>query len=135
MTQHRLSYAKVNLICDCIVELIIDEGIVLSIEMLDEFDEFLALHVNRNFALLVNRVNKYQFSYEVKFLLASQEGLCGIAVVTYNAHDTNLINDFKSLRSIDDLNLKVFEGLELGWQTGLDWLIDEVNQVETCCCD
>ena len=64
--KQQLSFATVNLLSDCIVELIIAEGIEVSMEMLDEFDDFLSQQLNDNFVLLINKVNSYSYTFRQK---------------------------------------------------------------------
>ncbi|NQY47760.1 MAG: hypothetical protein HRT50_01420 [Colwellia sp.] len=125
--KQQLSFATVNLLSDCIVELIIAEGIEVSMEMLDEFDDFLSQQLNDNFVLLINKVNSYSYTFEAKMTMASHEKLVAIAVIVYKDEDQKIIDDVMSLRAIDDWNLKVFPALEFGWQQGYDWLQAELD--------
>lgn len=125
--KHQLSFATVNLLSDCIVEIIIADGVEVSMEMLDEFDDFLSQHLSAHFALLINKVNNYSYTFEAKMTMASHENLIAIAVIVYKDTDQKIIDDVMSLRSIDEWNLKVFSALELGWQQGYDWLQAELD--------
>ncbi|WP_057832796.1 hypothetical protein [Colwellia sp. TT2012] len=125
--KHQLSFATVNVLSDGIAEIIITEGIEVSMEMLDEFDAFISQHLSDHFALLINKLHSYKFTFEAKMSMASHEKLIAIAVIIYKAADHKIIDDVMSLRAIDDLNLKAFSALELGWQQGYDWLQGELN--------
>ncbi|MCJ8297139.1 MAG: hypothetical protein MJK15_22330 [Colwellia sp.] len=125
--KHQLSFATVNLLSDYIVEIIIADGIEVSMEMLDELDVFLSQQLNDHFVLLINKVNSYSYTFEAKMTMASHEKLIAIAVIVYKEEDQKIIDDVMSLRAIDGWNLKVFPALELGWQQGYDWLQAELD--------
>ncbi|HBY86447.1 MAG TPA: hypothetical protein DEO86_11275 [Colwellia sp.] len=127
MQKYQLSFAKVNLLNEHIAEVIVGQDVVISLEMSEEYDNFLTKIFSNNFALLINKVNKYDFSFEAKLSVASHENLAAIAVVTYNNQSKTSVANLASIRQRDGWNLKVFDGLNLGWQEGLDWLQNELN--------
>ena len=127
MTKRRLSFAKINLINDNIAEVIVDKDIEISLEMSEEYDNFLAEQFKNNFALLVNKVNPYDISFEAKLNMISHENLTAIAVVIYDDESKKLVQNIAEIRKLDGLNLKIFDGLNLGWQDGLDWVTSELS--------
>jgi hypothetical protein len=127
MQKYQLSFAKVNLLNEHIAEVIVGQDVVISLEMSEEYDNFLTKIFSNNFALLINKVNEYDFSFEAKLSVASHENLAAIAVVTYNNQSKTSVANLASIRQRDGWNLKVFDGLNLGWQEGLDWLQNELN--------
>lgn len=127
--RHNLSFAKINILSENIAEVVVDQGIEISLEMSEEYDDFLTEKFPEKFALLVNKVNDYDFSFEAKLSMASHENLIAIAVVTYDEQAKQSVEKVAAIRKRDGWNLKVFNGLNLGWQEGLDWLKSELNTV------
>jgi hypothetical protein len=127
MIKHQLSFAKINLISENIVEIIIDQDVEISLEMSEEYDDFMTKTFSNNFAILVNKINQYDFSFEAKLSMASHENLTAIAVITYNDESKKSVDKVAAIREFDGWNLKVFDGLNLGWQGGLDWLQNELS--------
>lgn len=125
--KYQLSFATINILSDCILEIIINEGVEVSIEMLEEFDEFLAIHFVNKFSLLINKINNYSFTFESKMMIASNENLHSIAVITYNHDSRKAVEDLHLMRAVDGWNLRIFSGLELGWQQGVEWLNNELK--------
>jgi len=125
--KQQLSFATLTLLSDEIAEIIIDDGIEVSIEMLEECDEFLHKNLKGKYALLFNKINHYTFAFEAKMIIASSEHLQALAVVVYNADAQNSVEELQALREIDGLNIQVFSGLQLGWQKAHEWLQDELN--------
>ncbi|MEI6894599.1 MAG: hypothetical protein V5789_08200 [Colwellia sp.] len=128
--KHRLSFATINFLSDSIVEMIIDDDIEITIEMLEEYDLFLDQYLGSNFAMLINRINSYHCTFEAKMIAVSHGKLYAIAVVIYNKEARKEIDALLKIRAVDTLNLKVFSGLELGWQQGYEWLQDELKSLE-----
>lgn len=127
--KHRLSFATLNLLSDSIVEIHIDDGVEVSIEMIEEFDHYLNDNLSERFAMLINRVNNYHCTFEAKMTAVSHGELCATAIVTYNSDDTKEVDDLLRIRKIDELNIQIFSGLELGWQSAYDWLEEQLALV------
>jgi len=126
--KHRLSFASVKLINPNIAEVIVDEGVVISMEMVEEYEAFLGQTFQSEFALLVNKINLYDYSFEAKLSIGSHEKLKAIAVVYYNESAEQKASEIANLRQIDGWNVRFYSGLELGWQEGVNWLEEELKQ-------
>jgi len=127
MQKYQLSFAKVNLLNEHIAEVIVGQDVVISLEMSEEYDDFLTKIFSDNFALLINKINEYDFSFEAKLSVASHENLAAIAVITYDNKSKESVEKIAVIRHRDGWNLKVFDGLNLGYQEGLAWLNNELN--------
>jgi len=123
---HNLSFAKVIILNESVAEVIVGQGIEVSLEMSEEYNDFLAEKFPNNFAVLINKINDYDFSFEAKLNMASHENLKAIAVITYDKEGTKSVEDIAAMRQLDGWNLKVFDGLNLGRQDGLIWLENEL---------
>lgn len=124
---HNLSFAKINILNESVAEVIVGQNVEISLEMSEEYNDFLAEKFPNDFAILVNKINKYDFSFEAKLSMASHENLKAIAVVTYDKEGKQEVEELAAMRQIDGWNLKVFDGLNLGWQDGLTWLENELS--------
>lgn len=118
----KLSFAKINCLNRRIAEVIVNQDVVISLEMSEEYDQALATHFASDFALLINKINHYRFAYEAQLTMASHSNLKAIAVITYNKKDRQSVEATAVMRKRDGWNLKVFDGLNLGRQAGIDWL-------------
>jgi len=113
-----------------IAEIIVNKSVEISIEMVEEYDEFLLTHFSSDFGLLINKINDYNYSFEAKLSIASNEHLKVMAVVNYSNESEELTQKIKNLRAVDDWNLKNFSGLDLGWQQAYDWLKEELSTLD-----
>jgi len=125
--KHKLDFAYFTILPNNIVEVTVDNGITLSLENVETCHEFVKTHVNEEFSLLINLIHDFSFSYEAKLSVASHENLKAIAFVTYNKKGQSEIEDLLRLRKIDNLNAKIYSGLELGWQEARKWLEQEME--------
>jgi len=126
MEKYRLSFCTVNILTDNIAEVIIDDNIEVSMEMVEEHDKFLCSMFKGNFGVLVNKINTYSYSLEAKLLMGSVVNMKAIASVFYSSQGMQSTQNIMKKRSMDSLNLKLFSGYELGWQQAYDWLMLEL---------
>jgi len=126
MKKYRLSFCTVNIMTDYIAEVIIDDNIEVSMEMVEEHDKFLCSVFKGDFGVLVNKINTYSYSLEAKLIMGSVVRMKAIASVFYSSQGIQSTQNIMEKRSMDSLNLKLFSGYELGWQQAYDWLMLEL---------
>lgn len=124
--KHRLSFAYFNILSNDIVEVVVDENIEMTLEMVEECHQFINTHFQEKFAMLINRVNNYTYTYEAKLSIAAYENLIAMAFVYYSEESKVITENLSTLRSLDQWNYRIFSGLELGWQQAFDWLQQEL---------
>lgn len=120
--KHRLSFGYFTLLAENIVEVTIDEGIELSLEMIEECDVFFKAHIFGNFGMLINRINEYTYSYEAQLSIGSYNGLKAIAFVYYSDEGKIFIEEVNIAKAYDNWNSCIFSGLDLEWQKAFQWL-------------
>ncbi|WP_286234660.1 hypothetical protein [Thalassotalea sediminis] len=125
--KHRLSFGQFNLLSNNVVEVVVDEGIVMDLDMVEECHNFILSRFTDEFAMLVNKVNHYSYSFEAKLSVASYEHLKAIAFVYYSPEGQEISNNLQAVRAMDKWNCRAFSGLELGWQQAYDWLQHELQ--------
>jgi len=127
MRKHRISFADINIISECIAEIIIDEGISVSLEMVEEHENFLACIFTGNYGVLINKINNYTYSTEAQFIMGSSQNMIAIAAVNYTEQGKESSKSIADKRTIDQLNVRTFSGLDLGWQDAITWLHQELT--------
>jgi len=126
MKKYRLSFAYINIIDNKIAEVIVNEGINVSLEMIEEHDDLLMKIFDGKFGILVNKINNYSYSIEAQLIMGSLENIAAIAAITYSVQGGASSKLIADIRIIDQLNVKTFSGLELGWQQAVSWLQNEI---------
>lgn len=129
MVKHKLSFCSINILNDYIAEVIVNKNVEISLEMVEEYEAFLADKFTEGFGLLINKIHHYHFSFEAKLSINSHANLKAIAVVNYTEKSKSITEDIAKIRKIDGWNLKSFSGLDLGWQQALDWLEKELPTI------
>ncbi|OUS23178.1 hypothetical protein A9Q98_16085 [Thalassotalea sp. 42_200_T64] len=127
--KYYLSFGGINIIGESIAEVIIEKGVVMTLEMCEEYDAFLLDHFLQPFGLLVNKLHNYSYTYEAKLHVASLENVKAIAVITYNQEAKKEIENIVKHRVQDNLNVKEFSGLQLGRDEGIKWLENELATI------
>ncbi len=128
--KHRLSFADFNILAENILEVVVDDGVEMTLEMIEECHQFVADNFVGDFGMLINRINNYTYTYEAQLSIASYEGLKAIAFVYYNLHSKNVTEKLHQTRQSDQWNYQLFSGLELGWQNAHEWLQKELASVK-----
>jgi len=128
--KYRLDFATFNILPNNIIEVIIDDGITLTLEMGEEIRKTLAPVKSNDFACLFNSINDYNLSFETQFNMISEDNLRAIAFVYYNEETKLKAEKLIELRKVDNWNTKMFAGREMGWQEAHDWLNSEMNNLK-----
>lgn len=126
--KHRLSFASFNKITEEILEVTVDEGVKMTLEMIEECHDFIQTHFTGNLGLLVNKINDYSYTYEAQLSVASYEKMKAIAFVCYS--DESQITTLKlcNARVADNWNFRLFSGLDVGWEQAYNWIGEELTK-------
>ncbi|MFV1985405.1 MAG: hypothetical protein ACC657_17790, partial [Thiohalomonadales bacterium] len=84
MDLHELPFAKIIILDDNIAEVMVNEGVTMDVEMVEQYHEFLLSHLRAPFSLLINKVNSYTYDFDAQNKLATLKEINAMAVVAYN---------------------------------------------------
>ena len=129
--RHKLSFGYITLLSENIAEVVVNRGVIMTLEEVDEYDYFLKCHFNGDFGLLINKINPYTYTFEAQLTIASLSGIKAIAIITYNQECDHVTSELVNTRKNDNWNIKKFSGLELGFQSGITWLEQELLNIKT----
>jgi len=116
---YELPFAKINILSDSIAEVIINEGVEMTLAMVEQYHEFLLLHLVSPFSLLINKINSYTYDFDAQKNLATLKEINAMAVVAYT-HPTKISTVYLNAtvpREID-WNLKIYSNRD----EALNWL-------------
>tara|TARA_R110000737_G_scaffold236632_1_gene249016 strand:- start:3929 stop:4348 length:420 start_codon:yes stop_codon:yes gene_type:complete len=122
------SFGEINILPKNIAEVIINKDIEISLEFVDEYDALMAKNFSGHYAVLVNRINRYHYAYEALLCVGSAQNLKAAAIINYGSESELQTENLKSVRHMDSLNIKEFSGLELGRDSAINWLIEQLAQ-------
>ena len=121
------TFGQIKLISANIVEVIINQDIEISLELVEEYDAIMNEHFTENYAVLVNRINNYGYAYEALLCVGSTKNLTAAAIINYGTANAQQTKNLQSVLDADKLNVKEFAGLELGRESALDWLKEQLT--------
>ena len=121
MELHELPFGKIIILKKDIAEVIMNEGVEMNAEMVDQFHDFLLDNLSRPFSVLVNKINNYAYSFEAQQILGTLEELKAIAVVTYDRMSEISTNAVANFPRDVDWNMKIFSNRD----EALDWILSE----------
>jgi len=119
MDLHELPFAKIIILDDNIAEVMIDEGVTMDMEMVEQYHEFLLLHLRAPFSLLINKVNSYAYDFEAQNKLATLKEINAMAVVAYNRITKLTTESLASHPREVKWNLRIFSNRD----EALAWLL------------
>lgn len=116
------SFGQIRFISSRLAEVIINQGVEVSIELVEEYDAIIKKHFHEPYAVLVNRINSYSYTYEALLCVGSTQNLKAAAIINYAAATAQQAKGLQSVHQIDKLIIREFSGLELGRESAIEWL-------------
>jgi len=83
MDTYQLSFAQITILSPDIAEVIVDDGIEMTLAMVTEYHNFLKAHLSAPFSLLINKINCYSYDFEAQINLGNIKEINAMAVVAY----------------------------------------------------
>jgi len=121
MDLYELPFAKIIILSEDIAEVIINDGVEMNTDMVDQYHDFLLSHLHAPFALLVNKVNSYSYNFEAQQNLATLKEINAMAVVSYNRSTTLATKNLAAFPRNEKWNISIFSSRD----EALSWLVSE----------
>ena len=121
MDLHELPFAKIIILRDDIAEVMINDGVRMNEEMVEQYHDFLLSHLRAPFSLLVNKINSYTYDFHAQEKLATLKEINAMAVVAYNRVTKITTETLASYPRDVKWNLEIFSNRD----DALDWLLSE----------
>lgn len=115
-------FGQIIKLSENIFETIIDEGVEMTVPMMNEYHCYFKERANGEFGVLVNRVNSYTYEMEVQQKIGHMPNMKALAVLTYskiNELSTQLVYKLPSNR---DWNLEMFRDKD----AAINWLLGQL---------
>ena len=108
MELHELSFGKVVILRKDIAEVIINEGVEMDRDMVEQFHDFLLEKLSSPFSLVINKINNYSYSFDAQKSLGALNELNAIAVVVYTRISEATTESVSSFPREIKWNMKMF---------------------------
>jgi hypothetical protein len=127
METHQLSFAKIIILRADIAEVIVNDGVELTLTMINEYHRFLLNHLSAPFSILVNKINAYSYTFEAQTNLACISEINAMAVVAYSKA-TELATRSLATTTLRKTpwNMEIFSDK----QSALHWLENQQQLIE-----
>lgn len=81
MKSYKLSFGSIFILRNDLAEVIVDEGVEMNVDQAKEYLNFLYMHLEAPFSLLLNKKNSYSYTFEAQKLIVSNDKIKKLAVV------------------------------------------------------
>ena len=126
MDLYELPFAKIIILRDDLAEVMINDGVQMDIDMVEQYHDFLLSHLHAPFSLLINKVNAYTYDFNAQQKLATLKEINAMAVVVYNPVSKMTTETLASFPRNVKWNLEIFSNRD----EALAWLL--VQQEHAC---
>ncbi len=123
MTTHTLSFCTITLLQKNIAEVIVNDGVEMSLEMVETYHQFLLDNMPDSFSLLINKKNSYTYSFEAQLHLATLTQINSMAVLVYNSISAATTKSLASMPRAIPWKLEVF----IDRENAIKWLQKKQN--------
>ncbi|WP_286235531.1 hypothetical protein [Thalassotalea sediminis] len=124
---YRLSFGFIKKLPENIAEVIVNNNINFTLEMVEEYELFLEKNYKDSFGLLVNKINNYTYTPEAQLCIGSLSNIAALAVVHYHPFDVRQTQELTNVRQVDQWNIKAFDGYKFGRESAINWLKLELS--------
>ena len=121
---HRLSFCRLQIIDQNIVEIVLDDGAEISGQMVDEFFAAIDGKMNSQISILLDKATQYSYTFDALIKLSESTKIRNIGVITYDALSRSSAIYMMERFNKSKKNVKLFESRE----AALAWLRD-ITQV------
>lgn len=116
-------FGKINVINPHIAEVIINEGITLDKQEVQDYNQVLRSNLEPPFSVLINKENAYSYTFEAQLEMGRFNDIVYRAVVAYNHNAEMATQIIMDLNKNSNWNIKIFRER----QTALNWLYTHIN--------
>ena len=118
MKTHKLSFGEITILKVNLAEVIINQGVLFDMKMVNEYHAFLLAHLEAPFSLLVNKKFSYAYTFKAQKKIATLDEIKAMAVVI-ESFNAKISTEFLiSMNDSNSWNIKTFRFRE----EALNWL-------------
>jgi hypothetical protein len=121
MKSYDLRFGKIIPLSDKIAEVIVDDGIEMDEAMTDEYHNCLIGNFQAPFSVLINKINRYTYTFPAQQKLAAIEQMNAIAIVAYTSSTEHASKAVALVPRAIEWKYRIFDDRE----SALQWLIAE----------
>jgi hypothetical protein len=124
MDLYELPFAIIIILREDIAEVMINDGVIMDVKMVEQYHDFLLSHLRAPFSLLVNKINSYTYDFPAQQRLATLKEINVMATVVYNRVSKISMEALASIPRDTKWNLRIFSNRD----EALAWLLSEQGE-------
>lgn len=117
-SRFELSFGTLIKLSESVAEVIINEGVELSLHNVDEYHQWIQNNYPENCFVLINRVNAYTYTFEAQQIIGTIPQIKAISIVAYNDFSKLISQNLLQSPRESEWHSKVFEDRD----SALEWL-------------
>lgn len=123
MKTYDLSFGTVILLRPDLAEVIVNEGVEMNLDMVDEYHMFVSEYLTDPCGMLINKKNHYTYTFEAQLAISNLQKIKAMAVLVHSEAARIATEMLMKLPTHKQWNLKIF----LDRDTGLHWLQEQLD--------
>lgn len=84
MKSYKLSFATINVLEENLAEVIINEGVIVDLNMVEEYHNFLVNRLKAPFGLFFNKINSYSYNFEAQKTMSILDSVKAVAILNHS---------------------------------------------------
>lgn len=117
-----LSFGRIIKLQDNLAEVIVNKDVEFNTAMIDEYHTWLLENLSAPFALLINKINPYTYTFDAQLNIANLPGIRAMAILAYSRVTEESTNVLISMPRKNKWNVRQFHLRA----NALSWLNDEL---------
>lgn len=122
MKSHRLSFGEIIILKDNLAEVIINEGVLMDIKIVEDYHQFLLTHLKAPFSLLINKRYPYAYTFDAQKKIADLVEINLMAVVVEGFNAKKSTEFLIAINQPSNWNIQTFASRE----KALAWIENQV---------
>ncbi|MCA9942825.1 MAG: hypothetical protein H6656_16945 [Ardenticatenaceae bacterium] len=122
--KYTLSFGQIIKLQDNLVEVIVEPEIEFNMDMVAEYHAWLLENLNAPFAILINKVNSYTYTFQAQMNIANLPEIKAMAVVSYSKASEESTSVLIEMPRKSKWNIHIFEDRDIA----LNWLQLELER-------
>lgn len=123
MKTTNLRSGKIITLTDKISEIVIDQGVEMNDDLVEEMHDYFVGHKQETTGLLVNKKNEYAYTFSAQAKIGDLPHIKAIAIICYRQSSRITSELIAKLPRKHPWNFKIFDNYE----DGLEWLKSEIG--------
>lgn len=124
MKIEKLPFAQLIKLDSDMMEVIVNEGVEMDVEMVNQYHAWLLENLTPPFGILVNKINGYTYTFEAQKILADLPEIKAMAVISYWQVSAQSTKSLKAIPRKIKWNMEIFNNRK----EGLNWLNRELGK-------